>query len=133
MCVHEGRKDHLCGKFFSQKSYVKLHMKRQHNQATLSEQLENIAEYCNFESENSWAKTNIKKECVTEKGAEITSTECVENYSKIIKIKEEEKIKIEMKEEEIILKDETPENLSSDDFNFLCENDLELDQIPIYD
>merc|ERR1711879_1008752 len=109
----------MSGKFFSEKSYIKLHMKRQHNQATLSEQLENIAEYCNFESENSWAKTNIKKECVTEKGAEITSTECIEKISKILKIKEEEKI---------ILKNETPENLSSDDLNFLCENDLELDQ-----
>ena len=42
-----------------------------------------------------------------------------------------EKIKMEIKEERII-QNEKPEN-SPSDFNFLCENELDLDQIPIYE
>ena len=80
---------------------------------TTSEQLENIAEYCTFESDNSWAKTNIKKECITEN----SSTEFLVQKSKNFKLKKEitnentsinsmsKKIQIKIKEEKIIKKE----------------------------
>ena len=84
-------------------------------------------------------KNKYKKEyCITEN----TSTECIVQKSKNLNIKEEitnepinsmtEKIQIEMKKEKIIKNVIIPEN-SPSDFNFLCENELELDQIPIYE
>ena len=82
-------------------------------------------------------KNKYKKEGITEN----TSTECIVQKSKDLNIKEEltnetinsmtEKIQIEMKKEKIIKNVILPEN-SPSDFNFLCENELELDQIPIF-
>ena len=70
-------------------------------------------------NENSWAEKIVKKECLTENS---TSSE-------FKKIQEEHKNemseRIKIKEEERIIKDE---NILS-----CCENDLDLDQIPIYE
>ena len=74
-------------------------------EAKLSEELENITESFSFESENSWAKTNIKKEFITEN----TSTECCIVQKSSINTMSAT-IKIEIKEEEKIIKNEKPEN-----------------------
>ena len=146
--VHEGHKDHnceSCGKSFSRAENLNRHIqtiqhiKRTQNHALLSEQLENIAESCSFGCENSWTKQNIKKEYTIEN----YSTKPIENKSETINIKEDlnsveitnsmsKNIKTEIKEEIIEQNFNTNEE-SQSDLNFLCENELELDQIPIFE
>ena len=133
--VHEGRKDHKCNqceKQFAREAALKRHVLCVHEgrndhtkkilyQALISKELENNSESCRTNSVNSWAKKpNIQNECKRNENTTINS------LSEKIK-------KMKIKEERIIILNEKPENSpASDDLNFLCENELDLDQIPIF-
>ena len=98
---------------------MKKYVKRESNHTlVLSNQPENITESCNFDSDDSWIERNIKKECIV---TQYISTQPKELYlcgnSSSTNIKTE-------------ISDKTEELQS--DLTFLCDNELELDQIPIF-
>ena len=104
--VHDGRKDYTCdhcAKQFSEVCNLKTHIKSVHGT-----------------NENSWAKRNIKKVCLTENST----------LSNFKKIKEEQRNEMS---EKIQIKEEVERIIIENENILCCENDFDLDQIPIHE